>query len=375
MTIRDTETLRGLLGFTHNEVDGAAPRVYASDSFAVLKDKVLELGAHRIDGQEGTGRDLREVIQKIDTPQLAETIVALGGAVDLRTHTSRGYDDGIPLGERAAIETVYRLRDESVSLDGFVDQTLDLLKERGYSYDNGYSDDVMDGLYRGTMNIVETSEGRIAALDLGYNLQDAETFEKEAHERFQAGWFTRRLNTVSLAPGAGYPIPIVESDETAPKPVRQLIAEMDRLLNELYEDYPATAEEIAEAARELAEAGDSDGYRELLNLVQAEHDNPSDRETIKAVDRFLLDHQAKWIGGTPADAIVEEPAREAYELEPDRNGGFDFVPRLDTPRGRERLSRLVNEAYDRDLELLVEPGAGDSKTDPTVIWLQARRRA
>jgi hypothetical protein len=209
--IRDEKTLTGLLGFLWNdpETPGASPHIFVSDEWSLLKDRVLELGAHRENGVEGTGRDLKEVIQKV-TPEIATVIVDLGGAEDLRSHTSLGYDEGIPVGERAAIETVYRLRDQSVSLNGFVDQSLDLLRDRGFSYDYGYSDDYCDGLHRGIMNIVETSEGRIAALDLALNLNDAEAFEVEAHERYSAGWLGARLSKLTLEPGVGYPIPIVE---------------------------------------------------------------------------------------------------------------------------------------------------------------------
>ena len=118
--LTDPKQLRGLFGFLHNEVDGAAPRPYVSDSWTLLKGKVLELGAHRVDGEEGTGRDLREVIQRIDSHELARTVAALN-PIDLRTHTELGYDEGIDVGREIGLEIVWSFRDETLSLNGFIE--------------------------------------------------------------------------------------------------------------------------------------------------------------------------------------------------------------------------------------------------------------
>ncbi len=53
------------LGFVKDDT------VYLGDSFELLKDKVLELGAHREAGVKGTGRDLREIILPITPAGLA----------------------------------------------------------------------------------------------------------------------------------------------------------------------------------------------------------------------------------------------------------------------------------------------------------------
>jgi len=57
---RDTRAL----GFKH----GGA--VYLSDSFTTLRDKVLELGAHRVNGEPGTGVDIKKVVVAVDPEAL-----------------------------------------------------------------------------------------------------------------------------------------------------------------------------------------------------------------------------------------------------------------------------------------------------------------
>jgi hypothetical protein len=64
------------LGFAHEDT------VYVSSSFETLKDKALELGAHRINGEPGTGRDLRKIIQPI-TADLLVAFLADFVIVDL----------------------------------------------------------------------------------------------------------------------------------------------------------------------------------------------------------------------------------------------------------------------------------------------------
>jgi hypothetical protein len=262
--IRDTDTLEGLLGFLWTEIPGTTPHIFVSDSWTVLKDRCLELGAHRENGVEGTGRDLREVIQPI-TREIAQAISDLGGAEDLRTHTSLGYDDGIEVGERAAIETVYWLRYESVSLNGFIDQSLDRLAERGFASKYGYSDDYCDGLYRGIVNVVEKSESRIAALDLALALASAEN-DKPAEERWAIGWLSQAL---------------AEHYEGREQLARILGADRHR-----------TRQELSEKASREWRQGSGIEELEIEETTLPEPGEPYDR----------------WIGGEPDDAIGEEPA-------------------------------------------------------------------
>ena len=62
------------LGFVHDDV------VYVSDSFTLLRNRVLELGAHRIDNEPGTGEDIREIIRPLGQKAL-ELISAVEGYV------------------------------------------------------------------------------------------------------------------------------------------------------------------------------------------------------------------------------------------------------------------------------------------------------
>jgi hypothetical protein len=312
--LTDPKQLRGLYGFLHNEVDGAAPRPYVSNDWTLLKDKCLELGAHRINGEEGTGRDLKLVIQRIDSHELARTVAALN-PIDLRTHTELGYDEGIEIGERFAQLVIWENRNESFSLNQFLAVTLTAARNAGYTAEYGYSDDFVDGVHRGACNVTATSGTRLQALDDALEAESAKHPGVPAAVLLAGNEEQIRSHEVSYQHRQGKglePLEIVDS------PIQQLLDAAYRLTAELAEDFPATGAEAASVAKQLAEEGDVDGLREFTNLLQAEHDNPSDRSKIAAVDEFILNVPQEeevqgaelWIGGT--DQVIGEPPRSHH---------------------------------------------------------------
>ena len=294
--LTDPKHLRGLFGFLHNEVPGAAPRPYVSNDWTLLKNKCLELGAHRIDGEEGTGRDLKDVISRIDSNDLAATIAALG-AVDLRTHVELGYDEGIEVGERFAAIVVWNRRNQTMTAIAFLNESINAALDAGYSREYGYSDDFVDGIHRGILNKTETTEARVATLD-DKLVEESDRFPGiPASELLAGGYDATRIDPAS--------------------PIQALLEEVNDLITNLAVDYPATADECAAVRSFYAEEGDVDKVRELGQLLLDESDNPSDRISIAALDRFLLDGQERmtseewtdngdelWIGGT--DVVIGE---------------------------------------------------------------------
>ena len=293
--LTDPKQLRGLFGFLHNEVDGAAPRPYVSNDWTLLKDKCLELGAHRINNEEGSGRDLREVIQRIDSNELARTICALN-PVDLRTHVELGYDEGIDCGERFAAIVVWNRRNQSMSFTALLNESINAAHDAGYSSEYGYSPDFVDGIHRGILNKTETSEARVATLD-DKLVEESDRFPGVPASELLAGGYDATKQDVAVRLTAS--------------PIQALLEEVNELIGNLAQDYPATADECAAVRSFYAEEGDVDKVRELGQLLLNESDNPSDRATIAALDRFLLEGQDAmnrqaddnmWIGGT--DEII-----------------------------------------------------------------------
>ncbi len=275
------------LGFKYGGV------VYLSDSFALLKDKVLELGAHRIGGEPGTGVDIRKVIERVDP----EALNALARDYPLEyldeeetvneqenDNSDLGYADGYEVGRETALEIVWKFRNERISLDGLIDQSYELSDSRGYGEDNGYSEDFLNGLYKGFLSRFETSAARVAALD-------------EALLRATQG-ASIKLPSAQILADEDYEL---KKDLS---PIAKLLIEVELLLRSFEKSYPATGEELRAAANELADEGDVDRFKELRDLLHNEvhGHNPG---ALHDLDSFL-----DQLHGEQRDRLEIEAARE-----------------------------------------------------------------
>lgn len=305
------------LGFKYGGV------VYLSDSFACLKDKVLELGAHRVSGVPGTGVDIRRIIETVDR----EALEAL--ALDYPLE----YID--PISDTPAEE----LDELTEKLEESVEKQAEL-----YRPEPGDLVNVVRGPHAGHTGVVGSTD-----LRWEFVVVDAQGEAKTVT--------AKELQLVIRGGGL---------DELS---VKDLLTAVHELTADLAGDFPATGEEVAQATKDLGEGGDVDGLRELFKLLQAEHDAPSERRHIRALDRFLLNQQderrlrevleqaeaerlekaqasPQWIGAATEDPAITAQAGELTESAQRlcHQAGVDASREQIRPAVREELANNVCHA-------------------------------
>ena len=206
--------------------------IYTSDSFVILKNKVLELGAHRIGNEPGTGIDVRKIIH--ETTPLIETL-------------------GFPIADL-----------DELSIEEIEEE---LEKEYGKIRDPDAEDFVGWADFEDPEYDVYTNESE----ELDSSVRAIEDPEPSTPwlEDDELGTFL----------------------EEAQHPIQGLLESNVRLIAALAVDLPATAGDISALASLLAEDGDVAGSTELNWLLREEANFPK-RGLVK-LDAFTLAQYAK----------------------------------------------------------------------------------